>query len=551
MSAEIIIHNARIITMAQLGARAEAVALGLGRILAVGSGSDVLALADTKTRIIDANGATVLPGFVESHMHLFFGAYSQTLLHVHDVTGLEELAEAVKTFASKNPNEPLLIGQGTSYALLADGGSLDRHMLDAICADRPLLLQSVDFHNAWCNTAALLAADILRGRDVGDGSEIEIGVDGLATGLLKEFAAMAPVLAMGSLGVLGGMELEGDTPLGATPQQHASYKKLLKQGLDHCASKGITTIINMDGNRYQADRLKEIEAEGDLTCRMELPFHFTAGHPLSNLEVAEGMREILNSDMLWCSRIKLFMDGVMDMKTAFRLTDYPGQLGERGTPLFSQDEFNAIAIEADRRGYQIAVHTVGDGAVRAVLDGYEVAQMANGKRDSRHRLEHIELISAEDIPRLAKLGVVASVQPLHPPGCAKFPLEPTISIIGQEQWKNAYLWKTLKQAGAAICFASDWPIAELEPLTSIEAALGRTTWRIDLPDERLSFEETLHAYTAGGAYAAKKEKLFGTIAKGMAADIVVLNKEISATDFMNADVAMTICAGRVTFDAKR
>ncbi len=173
------------------------------------------------------------------------------------------------------------------------------------------------------------------------------------------------------------------------------------RGLAHCARHGITSMVNMDGNRYTLELLRELREAGELTARVKVPYHLKPGVPLSDLDRADRMTAEYDDEWLQSGFVKMFMDGVMDSGTAWRLDDYPGQPGHRSVPLFEPEEFKAIATEIDRRGLQIAVHAIGDAAVRATIDGYEAARMANGPRDSRHRIEHIELI---DRARRAKAG---------------------------------------------------------------------------------------------------------------------------------------------------
>ena len=506
------------------------------------------ALCDGDTQVIDAGGATVLPGFVESHMHLFIGAYSVTVLKLEGMTGTGPLTKAIREFAASRPDERLLVAQGLAYDAFDGGRNADRYILDAICPDRPLLLQSADFHNGWANTAALDAAGVLRGRDLGPASHVELGADGLATGVLIEPAAVGTIQVLGAHGGREALGLKGVEPEGeVTREERDADKALIRQGLQLCARHGITTIINMDGNLYQAELLQEIEAEGDLCCRLELPYHFTPGEPDEAIDVAERMRRDLNSEMLWCNRVKVFMDGTLDMLTAYRLQDYPGRPGHRSQPLHDPGRFADVATELDRRGFQIAVHAIGDGAVRVVLDGFEAARKANGPMGNRHRMEHIELHDPADRHRFAELDVVASVQPPHPPGCGDFPLEPLISIIGKDQWRDAYAWRTLKEAGARVCFSSDWPVAALPPLSGIDIAMTRGKWAADLQDERLSLDETLAAYTSEGAFACHREEVFGRLKPGMMADIVVLDRAITVDNTGEVSVAATICNGVVTY----
>ncbi len=548
MTAEIAILNATIRPDPGAPEVVQALAMGAGKVLAVGANEEIWSLCCERTQVIDAGGATVLPGFVESHMHLFLGAFSLKVLNLVDATGLEDLRMAVLEFADANRDAPLLVAQGFAYGALDCGKDPDRHVLDAICPDRPLLLQSSDFHNGWCNTVALKQAGIFHGRDVGPGSEVVVDDQGEATGLLVEPAAVAYVLALGEHGGREGLGLEGVEPATEVSlDQRATDKALLREGLNHCAAQGITTIINMDGNLYQAGLLREIEVEGGLSCRVELPYHFIPGEPLENVEHAEAMRRDLATEMLWCGRIKMFIDGVLDGYTAWRLEEYPTRPGVTGTPLHDPERLKELALEFDRRGFQISIHAIGNGAVRGVLDAYEAAREANGARDSRHRIEHIEMIAQSDIARIPALGVVASLNPPHVPGHSDFPMQPTMDLIGKQHWTLSYPWKTLADAGAPVCFSSDWPVAVLSPLKGMEMALTRTPWSADEPDERLGFGATVAAYTSGGAYAARKDHLFGRLLPGMAADVVVLDRLLKEGSVGDAQVVMTLCNGQVSY----
>ena len=255
--------------------------------------------------------------------------------------------------------------------------------------------------------------------------------------------------------------------------------------------------------------------------------------------------------MLRSGFVKMFMDGVIDSRTAYMINDYPGAPGERGEPLFPPAQFDAICIEADRRGLQIAVHAIGDGAVRQTINGYEAALRANGRSDARHRIEHIELIHRSDVPRLGALGITASVQPPHPPGVMDFPLEPTMTVgFAPQRHRDAYLWKTLKDHGAPVAYASDWPVTDVSVLRGLQGALTRTPYA-GADDERLSLLESLHAYTAGGAWAAHMEGVTGTLKPGLAADLVLVDGDIEAIpvdQLGQTGIALTIAGGRVTHD---
>jgi hypothetical protein len=232
--------------------------------------------------------------------------------------------------------------------------------------------------------------------------------------------------------------------------------------------------------------------------------------------------------------------------------DYADRPGHKGEPLFTQEQFNEAVIEADRRKLQIAVHCIGDAAVRGALNGFEVARKTNGMRDSRHRVEHVEVIAETDIPRFQELGVIASMQPPHPPGCMDFPLEPTVSRIGQNRWPLSYPWRTMKNSGAHVVFASDWPVARIDVLAGIQAAVTRKPWAPGLPDQRFALTEAIAAYTYEGAYAEFAENTKGVLKEGFLGDVVILSGDIEntpAAEISKLNPVMTICGGRVTFEA--
>ncbi|MGB5559706.1 MAG: amidohydrolase [Paracoccaceae bacterium] len=550
-TADLIVVNASVLTMDEAAPRAAAVAMRDGRILAVGSDADVRSLAGPATEVIDAGGATLLPGFVESHLHLFMGGAELAHLQLAGLHGIEAVGEAVRAFAAAHPDRPLLMAQGADYEIF--GRPATRHDLDAILPDRPFAMTAADHHTIWANTAALTAAGILHGKDCGTGSEVVMGADGLASGELREPAAYSPVVALsGEERVTLGLRTGGEPDPVPTDAERAADRAMMARGLAHLARHGVTSAVNMDGNLYTLELLRELQDEGALTARVKVAFHFKPFMELDALEKASAMARDWQGDWLTSGFVKMFMDGVIDSGTAWMLNDYPDRPGWRSEPLFAPDRFAEIAVEADRRGLQIAVHSIGDAAVHAVIDGYAAARAANGPRDSRHRIEHIELIDRGDVARLGALGIVASVQPPHPPGAMDFPMEPTTSRIGRARWADAYRWRTLAEAGARLAFASDWPVSDVSVLRGIRAAVTRQPWAEGLQDERIGLMATLAAYTIGGAYAEHMDDRKGMLRKGYLADLVLLSGDIEAVapDAIDQlDVALTICGGRVVYRA--
>ena len=543
-AAEMIITNANVLTMDEARPRAEAVALGAGRIVAVGSRAEVEALAGPGTRVVDAGGRTLLPGFVESHLHLVLGGNELSQLQLGAVQGFEALAAAFRAYAALNPDLPLVMAQGAAYEILEH--PVTRADLDRVIADRPIAMMAPDHHTVWANTAALQAAGLLHGAAMPAGHVVVMGADGTATGELLEFEAFSPVLALtGDLHLQLGIATGGEPEPWPDAAQRAKDKEKAAAGLAHCAAHGITSMVNMDGNRYTCVLLAEMAAEGRLTARVKVPFHFKPHMELSELERASAMAAEFKDDWVTSGFVKMFMDGVVDSRTAYMLHDYPGTT-ERGAPLFEPARFKEICREASRRDLQIAVHAIGDGAVRQTIDGYEAA----GRPDLRHRIEHIELIDRADVPRLGALGITASVQPPHPPGAMDFPMSTMDHVFHRDRWKDAYLTKTLADHGAPLAFASDWPVTDVSVMRGIQSALTRVPYE-GCPDERVGLMEVLRAYTAGGAWAAHWEGLTGTLRAGMAADLVLIDGDVEtipADQLGRTGIALTIAGGRVTHD---
>ena len=551
---DLIIINARVLTMNRESPRAEALAVAGNRIMAVGSNEAIHERAGVKTRVLDAGGRTVLPGFIDSHVHLFQGASELDFLPVSGLTALSDVAPLVHAYAAERPDEPLVLGVGAFYDLFTGTDKAPRLLLDEILADRPFALLAADVHTVWANTLTLEKAGLLHGAEMPEGSRVVMGEDGLATGLLLETGAFGPALALSRT---GGRDMLGyvtgaDPDPPATLEERASDKAMLLKGLDHAAQHGITTLHNMDGNFYLLELLSELEAEGILNMRVQVPFHLKNYDPLDRLAEAGEMHARFSSDKVWSGRVKMFMDGVMESRTGLKIRGYPDAPDNKGEAVFAPERFNEACRIVDGMGLQISVHAIGDLAVQRVLDGYAFARARNGKRDARHRIEHIELITTTDLKRLKTLDVVASMQPRHAAFAGFFaPPEPN-TVLFDDECQRAFAWQAIRAAGVPLAFSTDWPVVPVDVMANIQSAVAPLDLGPEWPSQKQALLDTLESYTAINAWMGFREDHTGQIVEGLAADIVVLDGDIEnwpEDQLAKLPVALTICDGMVSFDA--
>jgi predicted amidohydrolase YtcJ len=532
ITADLIITNAHGITMDPENPTAEALAIRGNRIIFVGTHAGAMLVRGPTTRLIDAGGATLMPGIIDSHYHLLLGSLRLDGIQLGGCRRFEQIRDTIRLYAAEHPKPQWLAGSGLLYGMASTGGELSRHDLDAVVADRPILLIAFDGHTAFANTKALELAGCFTGYDCGPNSEIVRDQHGLPTGELREPGAFRPLQAF-------------------IPKPDAARKRqLLQQGLAQASRLGITSIHNMDGNAERLQFYQAAEQNGDLTLRVYVPFDITPTTVPDAIAEAVMMRETARGPRVRAGAVKFFMDGVIEGYTGLLLQPYAEQ-ATSGEANFSAEQFAELASTADQLGLQIFVHAIGDLAVRRTLDGFAEAQLRNGKRDARHRIEHIELIDYTDLGRFAELGVIASMQPYHAP------IPPDYGTIwcqrvGPERWQRSFAWRSILAAGARLAFGSDWPVVSQNPWVGIDAAINRTAWHADMPTEAISLVDALAAYTTGAAYAEFEEQRKGMLRVGMLADLVLLDRDLMAmpkTEIQQLQVQLTICDGRIVFEA--
>jgi predicted amidohydrolase YtcJ len=526
-SADVIITNARIFTSDESNPYAEAVAVRGNRILYVGPNEGVHAFRDHSTRLIDGRAHTLTAGFIDAHVHLLSGSIWMGTAQLRAVRTKDDLKNVLLDFAKNNQTSPWVIGRGIKYGIVSS-----RQELDEMLAERPVYIGAYDGHTGWANTKAIELAGILRS----DGRESTNGIivrddQGLATGELREEDAMRTVMDL-------------------VPKPDSNRKReLLKLAIHKFNASGITSIHNMNGDMEELMAYAALEDAGEMNLRVYVPYEVKPEATEEMLVEAAQMASV-QMDYVRGGAAKFFMDGVWESYTAFNVDPYADAPGIKAEPLFSLEHFTRMAALCDRMGLQVAVHCCGDGAVRQALDGYEAIRNMNGKRDSRHRVEHIEVCQPPDMPRFKELGVIASMQTSHAPLSLEEDMVWT-SRTGPHRWPISFPWRALKEAGAHLALGSDWTVAPFDPLINIHAALNRQKWAKYDPDQRLTLEECILGYTRDAAYTEFMEDQKGQIREGYLADLVLFSHdlfEVDPAEITTVRAMMTMVDGRIVHE---
>ena len=524
---DLIISNAKIFTSDNSRPWAEAVAVKGNRIMYVGDNQGAESLRGEGTRVIDGQGHTLTPGFIDTHVHLLWGSIWMGNAQLQDVRTKEDLKQVLTAFADQNKTDPWVVGRGIRYSIVST-----RQELDEIIAGRPVYIGAFDGHTGWANTRALEMAGILHDdqREMANGIIVR-DQDGIAAGELREGDAMRLVMDL-------------------VPQPDAARKReLLKLAIQAFNKTGITSVHNMNGDMEELMAYAALEDAGEMNMRVYVPYHVKPEATEEMLAEAAEMAKV-KMDYVRGGAAKFFMDGVWESYTAYNIHPYADEPEAKVEPIFSLEHFTRMATLCDRMRLQVAVHCCGDGAVRQALDGYEAIQKINGKRDSRHRVEHIEVCQPEDMPRFKELGVIASMQTSHAP----FSLEEDVvwtKRTGPERWPYSFAWRSLKNAGATLSLGSDWTVAPFDPMINIYVALNRSKYAETDPDQRLTLEECILGYTRDAAYTEFMEHEKGQVKEGFLADLVLFSHdlfEVPPQDIMTARPVLTVVDGRVVFE---
>ncbi len=521
MGDELLLLNGVFHTMDPGCPRAAAVAIRSGRFIVVGEEAAARAALSAGAPVRDLGGRCVLPGLTDAHLH--FRWYAEALRSVDvETPSLEQAVARVAARAAASPPGAWITGSGWNHNLW--GGSLpDRGPLDRAAPRNPVALKAKSGHALWANSLALQEAGIgLETRDPA-GGQIAHGRDGLPSGILLENAM--------------------DIVQAAIPRPSAGELADSMRDAQQAAHRaGLTGIHDFDST-LALEAFQEMDARGDLTLRV------VKGIPHEKLAAAVelSLRTGFGGERLTLGAVKMFADGALGPRTAWMLAPYEGTWNT-GIPTLSEEQLVKDIGTANAAGLSCAVHAIGDAACHAVLNAFEAA----GRPGLRNRIEHAQLLHPDDLPRLARRGIIASMQPVH---------ATSDMLIAEAGWgrrcAGAYAWRSLLREGTALAFGSDCPVEPIDPIAGIHAAVTRR--RADgspgpdgwYPEERLSVDQAVAAFTSGAAYAAGREKELGSITPGKRADLTVLDRDIYAVDpheIREARAAATIVGGRFVHD---
>lgn len=507
-------------------ALAEAVLVEGDRITFVGSTASVLERAGD-AHVVSANGGSILPGFIDSHVHLLEGGYRLSSVQLRDASTPEEFSRRIGAYAATIEPGEWITGGDWDHELW--GGELPhRKWIDELTPDNPVWVNRLDGHMALANSLALEIAGIDNPGDVAGGT-IERDADGL-TGVFKDNA----------------MALVGSHQ--PTPSLSAR-ERALHTAMRYLAAQGVTSVHDMDGSSGTFEALRSLRDKDSLTTRVYL------ATPLSRWRDALQRADAVAKDDHWLrvGALKGFVDGSLGSHTAAFFDPFTDAPDDRGLLVVEPDAMYEDILAADREGLQLMIHAIGDRANALLLDMFERLAAERGPRDRRPRIEHAQHLRPSDIPKFASLDVIASMQPYHAIDDGRW----ADRVIGAERARTTYAFRSLLDAGARVSFGSDWFVAPPTPLEGIAAAVTRQTldgrnpggW---VPEQRISVAEALVAYTRSAAYAEFQENLKGTLEVGKLADIVVLDRDILAVngeDLKNASVAATFVGGELVFGA--
>jgi hypothetical protein len=538
MSADLIVTGARVETMAPAGTIAQALAVSNGRIVAVGSTDEMEPMAGPGTRLLQLNGETVLPGFIDSHIHAMDAGYTMGLCSLYDLRGTDVLLAEIRRYADAHPKREWIRGGGWD-AMDFPGGAPRREVLDAILPDRPAFLWNSDGHDAWVNSAALERAGLTSASVDPPRGRIDRDPDGTPTGTLRETA----------MGLVD--ELMAEPSL-------EDWRAGLRAGQAHLLALGITGWQDAHVRPPMLTAYRESEAAGVLRARVVASLHWDPAGGLEQIPALVEARRAASGPRLRADSVKLFLDGVIESETAALLEPYFARDGRPtdnfGISNFTDADLTRIVTELDRLDFQVHFHAIGEGAHRQALDAVAAARDVNGQRDTRHHIAHLEAIHPDDVVRFAPLRVTATFQPLWASSSDRME-DMRLAFLGPRRFTWQFPFGDLERAGAHLAAGSDWNVSSPNPLEEIEVAVRRIQpgdhdTPSFLPEQRISLDTALAAFTTGSAWVNRWEADAGSLEIGKAADLAILDRDLRAATYpSDARVIETLIGGETVYTA--
>ncbi|MBX2970489.1 MAG: amidohydrolase [Cyclobacteriaceae bacterium] len=497
-----VILNAVIWTGDQSNPSAQAMAIAGDSLLAVGNNAEIEKYKGPNTEVIDLNGAFVTPGFIDCHVHFLTGGFNLSGVQLRDAKTKEEFISRIKAFAETVPAGTWILGGDWDHENW--GGELPtRQWIDEVTPDHPVWITRLDGHMSLANTAALKAAGVDRSVKDVEGGTIVRDAKGNLTGIFKDNASNI---------------IDRHVP-DPSPEQ---VDDALQAAMKYVASFGVTSVHHMAG---YMDALERAQKNNNMITRIYAMYPISQWQTLDEKIKQEGRGD----KWLKIGGLKGFVDGSLGSHTAAFFEPFTDAPGDTGLWVNTPDQLYEWISAADKVGLQLMVHAIGDQAINSLLNIYERVEQENGSQDRRFRIEHAQHIAPQDIPRFAALNVIPSMQPYHAIDDGRW----AEKVIGPERIKTTYAFKSLFDAGATVAFGSDWFVAPPTPLEGIYAAVTRRT--IDdqnpdgwVPEQKVTVEQALVAYTRNAAYASFDEKIKGTLTRGKLADFVVLSEDLRA-----------------------
>jgi predicted amidohydrolase YtcJ len=534
--ADTVYHTGKIYTVNAAKPWAQSVAIRNGKIEFVGSDDAVRAHIGPDTAVYDLHGKLMLPGFQDAHVHPLYAGLEALSCYLGGEESIEHYRAVLPDCVARSADREWITGGGWSMAAFGPGAKASKDILDELTPDHAVFLVSADGHSGWANSRALDIAGITKNTpDPVDGYIDRDPETGEAIGSLQE----------------GAMRLVAQHAPAPTFEERVAA---LEYARDQMHSVGITSFQKAYANEAELQAYEHLDKMGKLNMRVVAALLWDAEGSAEQLETMKALRERYTKGNLRATSIKIFVDGVMENYTAVMLEPYLVEGATKGTPMIDPGEMIEVVSDAAAEGFQIHFHSLGDAAVRYALDAVEEARQRHGENDLRHHLSHLQVVHPDDHPRFAELGAVANFQPLWA-YADEYIVELTLPFISEQTARWIYPIKSIIDAGGRIAFGSDWSVSSVNPMPQIETALTRVdaeshSTAVLNPEQRITIEQAVEAFTLGTAYVNHQEDVTGSIEVGKLADLIVLDKnifEIAPERISETKVLLTLFEGKPVY----